>query len=87
MEWFKCASGEEIRRLERIDWGGGYQADRVAEHFARRNGAISALYDHLAVVNKRRNVETVGFEVYIDEVAALGWLAANKPDIFIKALG
>ena len=73
--WFEQASPEEIVELANCDWGGDLPADRVAQHVEDIDPDVAACLDYC------RRKDGVGFEVYVDEEAALQWVNENQPEI------
>lgn len=70
--WFQQATDAQIIALADAGWGGGYEADAVAERFEQ--GATKALFDYTAVSGE-------GFECHVDEDEALAWLQAVRPSL------
>lgn len=64
---------EEIVKLAREDWCRSYVADRVAHR--SRNPAVQKVLDQLRAAG-------FGFEVFVDDEAAMEWLETNRPHVF-----
>lgn len=77
--WFSQASDDEIVALAKIDWGGDYEADDVAQFF--KKSTTKKLFDYLATSPTMGKDETVGFECHIDADEAYRWLRENRPEV------
>lgn len=83
--WFQSATENEILALAKCEWGGDYPADAVAEFMSDHNTDIAEMFRYLERINRGyTGREGCGFECYVDEDDALGWLKENKPDLFRK---
>lgn len=72
-EYFQNADALEIVALAQEQWGGDYEADKVAEYFDGENKDVSRMFEHKG--------ET-GFECYVNSEQALAWLKANRPEVY-----
>lgn len=71
--WFETAEIVQIRDLINCNFGGDYPADAVANHFRGINDEITALLDEC-------DDEGEGFEVHVEPIDAIAWIAAHRPD-------
>src|SRR2546421_10930454 len=77
--WFEHATIEEINGLRRIEYGGNYEADSVAE-FVADNDINLEVKEVLEYCNR----QDIGFEVYVDEKAAERWILKKYADDIIR---
>ncbi len=83
--YFVQASDEDLFKLAKDDWGGGYPADWVAEYFEKTNRNIKAMFRYLRSPEVRERRDAPGFECYVKEADAMEWLKKNRP-LLAKAI-
>ena len=81
VQWFQDADSRDIQSLAECGWGGDYPADAVAQYLVNFNPEIERLFNYLHAHNSSSVGEIIGFEVQVDEQAALSWLVSNRPDV------
>jgi hypothetical protein len=77
-DWLRTASVGALRALDACGWRGDYGSDQVALDLSDTNAEIADLFAYLEQINRCPARETVGFEVSVDEEAALEWLETNR---------
>src|SRR5690554_599544 len=84
--YFEEAGVEPIVNLGMNGWGGCNEADAVVYHMSERNPKVKVLLDYLSLGPRMLNGDPVGFECYVDEVAAMAWLKNNRPELYERIL-
>lgn len=79
--WFQAATDDEIRELAKEGWGGDYMADTVAN--TSEDDDVRTFFDALNAAN-RFFPQGLGYEVKVDEDAALDYLATERPELFAE---
>jgi len=84
LHWFESATDAEIIALAECGWGADRPADVVAEHFS--DDVLKPLFDFMAVegLTMPDNDDPVGYEVHVNEYAAMVWLRKHRPAIVDK---
>lgn len=86
--WFESASNAEICALASIGWGGDQEADVIALTLREYDEDLSTLFDYLYLRNNREQADpTIGFEVHINEAAAVEWLSIHRPQVLADLKG
>ena len=81
-DWFLQASKDQIVALAAINWTGNRAADEVAEFARLLNPAVDRVFAYLRLTNHDKNGnDMVGFEVFVEAIAALEWLKQERPDV------
>lgn len=76
LPWFRVASDDEIVALAGIDYGGDYAADEVAQGVSDEGVR--------RVLNYAAARKQMGFEVYVNEEAALNWIENERPHLLAR---
>jgi hypothetical protein len=76
-EWLRTADLAKLRALDACGWRGDYGSDQVALDLAESNDELRRLFQYIEAVNVPTR-ETIGFEVSVDEDAALAWLESHR---------
>jgi hypothetical protein len=84
LPWFKQASDKEIIDLAKVEWGGDYEADDVADFCRNESWDVAAMFNYLDTV--AGTDKAVGFECHVVEAAAMAWLQVNRPTVHQKIL-
>jgi hypothetical protein len=78
--WFAQAPDDEIVSLAKVNWGGDYEADAVAEHF--EHSTTQRLFDYLSTKpTMMGSDDPVGFECHVDADQAVAWLHRHRPEL------
>lgn len=71
--WFETATTVELRDLINCNFGGDYPADAVANHFRDLDDEVTEVLDLCDDMGS-------GFEVHVEPIGAIAWIAAHRPD-------
>lgn len=82
--WLAQASDEEILALADEEWRSCEEADSVGYFYEDTNSGIQSLLAYCHATQGSRN--SIGFEVSVDERAALEWLRQNRPGLWAQIL-
>lgn len=82
--WLKTASKSALIALANSGWENDYPADAVALGMEDSVPDIAALLAYCRKSQSKR--DSIGFEVSVDDCAALNWLRLNRPDVYEDVL-
>jgi hypothetical protein len=81
-DWFLRASKDQIVELAAINWTGDRAADKVADFPRLLDPTVDRVVAYRRLVNHDKNGnDMVGFEVFVETIAALEWLKQERPDV------
>ncbi len=84
ISWLEQASDEEILALAKINFGGGPEADVVAEWFSENLRRIEVVLEYCQHTTRGPG-PIVGFTTEIHPEAAVEWIAKHRPHLLEKS--
>jgi len=81
--WFEQAADEEILALAKTNFGGGPEADAVAEWFEKKLRRVEVVLEYCQHTTTGPG-PIVGFTTEIDPKTAMAWIREHRPHLIDK---
>ncbi len=82
--WFEQATDDEILALAKINFGGGPEADAVAEWFDEKLRRVEVVLEYCEHTTRGPG-PIVNFTAEIHSEAAVEWIAKHRPHLLEKS--